>query len=186
MILEHKSYKDKDFYEQILKYLVVIRELILRQTGQTKPITRALFYHGRQPLRLKKTLQEEDFKEFFQEIPLETRESMLSFKLRVIDTKDERIRRVVKNKSSKIWGVIKLFDEIWEIKEPDSEKVEEIVRDYFGEILRGKTRREREDLVIGIVEYLTDKAGIKREGMGEGKEEACRRGSLKKRRRYEI
>ncbi|MCZ0931789.1 MAG: Rpn family recombination-promoting nuclease/putative transposase [Oligoflexia bacterium] len=161
MILEHKSYNDKDFYEQMLKYLYLIRELIIRQTGRAKPVIPAMFFHGKQPLKLKKTLQEEDFKDFLFKIPVETRKSMLNFELKVINTKDPKIRKVVKNKRSKIWGVIKLLDEIWDIKEPSAEKVKTIVRDYFGEILKGKKKREAEEIVIGIVEYLRDTTGLK-------------------------
>ena len=161
MILDHKSYNDKDFYEQMLKYIYLIRELIVKQTGRAKPIIPALFSHGKQPFKLKKSLQEEDFKDFFSKIPVEIRESMLNFKLKVIDTKDPKIRKIVKNKGSKIWGVIKLLDEVWDIKEPSAEKVQAIIRDYFGEILKGKTKREEEEIVIGIVEYLRDTTGLK-------------------------
>ena len=161
MILEHKSYNDKDFYEQMLKYLYLIRELIVRQTGRAKPIIPTLFFHGKMPLKLKNSLQEEDFKEFFSKIPVETRESMLNFKMKVINTKDPKIRKIVKNKGSKIWGVIRLLDEIWDIKKPSAEKVKIIVRDYFGEILKNKKKREVEEIVIGIVEYLRDTTGLK-------------------------
>ena len=43
MILDHKSYNDKAFLDQMLKYLYLFRELIIKQTGRAKPIIPALF-----------------------------------------------------------------------------------------------------------------------------------------------
>ena len=179
-ILEHKSYNDKDFHEQMLKYLILIRELIVRQTGQAKPIIPALFYHGKQPMKWKKSLQEENFKDFFSEIPVETRKNMLNYELKIINTKDPKIRKIFKDKRSKIWGVIKLLDEVWDIKEPSAEKVKTIIRDYFGDILKGKTKREVDEIVIGIVEYLRDAAGLKLKEWQKAEQGLIEEGILKK------
>ena len=178
MILEHKSYNDKDFYEQMLKYLYLIRELIVKQIGRAKPIIPAMFHHGKQPLKLKKSLQEEDFKDFFSKIPVDIRESMLNFKLKVISTKDPKIRKIVKNKGSKIWGVIKLLDEIWDIKNPSAKKVKIIVRDYFGEILKGKNKREEQEIVVGLLEYLRDTTGLKLKEWEKAEQELKKEGIL--------
>ena len=180
MILEHKSYNDKNSHEQMLKYLISIRELIISQVGRSKPIIPAYFYHGKQPLKLEKSLQKQDFKKFFDKIPLETRKSMLNFEMKVIDTKAPRIRKIVKDKKSKIWGVIKLLDEIWEIKQPSSEKVKTIIRDYFGEILKGKTKTKVDELVFGIVEYLTDTTGLKLREWEKAEKSLAEQGILKK------
>ncbi len=179
MILEHKSYNDKNFYEQMLKYLYLIRELIIKQTGRAKPVIPAMFFHGKQSLKLRKTLQEEDFKSFFSQIPVETKKSMLNFELKVINTKAPKIRKVMKNKGSKIWGVIKLLDEIWDIKEPSAKKVKAIVRDYFGEILKGKTEREEKEMVVGLLEYLKDTTGLKLKEWEKAEEELKKEGLLK-------
>ena len=180
IILEHKSYNDKSFHEQMLSYLILIRELIISQTGQAKPIIPVLFYHGRQTLKLKESLQEEDFKGFFSKIPLETRKNMLNYELKIIDTKDSRIRKIVKSKKSKIWGVIKLLDEVWTLKEPSSEKVRTIVRDYFGEILKGKTKRKVNELVVGILGYLRDTTGLKLREWKRAEQSLIEEGLLKK------
>ncbi|MDE0091993.1 MAG: Rpn family recombination-promoting nuclease/putative transposase, partial [Oligoflexia bacterium] len=82
MILEHKSHNDKQTYDQMLKYLYLFRELILKQTGRAKPIIPALFFHGKQAIKLKNSLLEEDFKNVFSKIPIETRKSMLNFELK--------------------------------------------------------------------------------------------------------
>ena len=179
MILEHKSYNDKDSYEQMLKYIFLIREHIVKQTGRAKPIIPALFSHGKKALKLKKSLQEEDFKDFLSKIPIETRQSMLNFKLKVIDTKEPKIGKIVESKGSKIWGVIKLLDEIWDIKEPSAEKVKSIVKDYFGEILKGKTKREVEEIIVGLTEYLRDTTGLKLEEWEKAERELKQEGILK-------
>ena len=179
MILEHKSYNDKNSHEQMLKYLYLIRELILNLTGRVKPIIPAMFYHGKQPLKLKNSLQEENFKDFFNKIPVKTRKSMLNYELRIINTKDPKIREIVKNKGSKIWGVIKLFDEIWSIKEPSAEKIKIIVKEYFGDILKGKSKREQEEIVVGLLEYLRDTTGLKLEEWDKAERELKKEGILK-------
>ncbi|MCZ0932916.1 MAG: hypothetical protein OXJ52_07180 [Oligoflexia bacterium] len=112
-------------------------------------------------MKWKKSLQEEDFKDFFSKIPVEIRGNMLNFKLKIIDTKAPKIRKIFKDKRSKVWGIIKLLDEVWDIKEPSSEKVRAIIRDYFGNMLRRKTKREVNEIVFGIVEYLRDTTGLK-------------------------
>ena len=180
MILDHKSYNDKAFLDQMLKYLYLFRELIIKQTGRAKPIIPALFYHGKQPLKLKKSLQEEDFKDLLKKIPVEIRKSMLNFELKVISTKDPKIRKLIKNKGSKIWGVIKLLDEIWDIKKPSAKKVKIIIRDYFGDILKGKTKKEAEEIVMGVEEYLRDTTGLKSEEWEKAKQELIKEGAIKK------
>ena len=129
---------------------------------------------------MKKSLQEEDFKDFLKKIPVEIRKSMLNFELKVINTKDPKIRKLIKNKGSKIWGVIKLLDEIWDIKKPSAEKVKIIIRDYFGDILNGKTKKEAEEIVMGIEEYLRDTTGLKSEEWEKAKQELIKEGTIKK------
>ena len=98
----------------------------------------------------------------------------------VINTKDPKIRKIVKSKKSKIWGVLKLLDEIWDIKEPSSEKVKIIIRDYFGDILKGKRKTEANELVIGIVEYLRDVTGLKLKEWEKAEKSLIEVGVLKK------
>ena len=105
---------------------------------------------------------------------------MLNYELKIINTKDLKIRKIVKDKRSKIWGVIKLLDEVWDIKEPSAEKVKTIVRDYFGDILKGKTTREVNEIVIGIVEYLKDVTGLKLKEWQKAEQGLIEEGILKK------
>ena len=84
---------------------------------------------------------------FFDKIPIETRKDMLNFNVRIINTKDPNVRKFFKSKGSECWGFIRLLDEIWDIKNPDTEKIRLIIRDYFGELLKGATKKEsRESL----------------------------------------
>ena len=179
-ILEHKSYHDKGFFEQALKYQILIRGYSINQKGYAQPVILVLFYHGKQPLRWKKSLQEEDFKDFLPKIPVEMRKNMLNFEVKIINTKDPKIRKIIKDKRSKIWGVIKLLDEIWDIREPSAEKVKIIVRDYFFDILKDKTKTEVDELVIGIVEYLRDTTGLKLKEWKKAEKSLIEEGVLKK------
>ena len=50
---------------QILDYQVLGRKQSIQQIGYAQPIISSLFYHGEQPLKWKRSLQEEDFGSFF-------------------------------------------------------------------------------------------------------------------------
>ena len=180
VILEHKSYHDKYLFEQGLKYQILIRDHSIKQKGRPLPIILALFYHGKYPLKWKKSLQEDNFKDFFDKIPMETRRSMLNYELKIINTKDPKIRKIVRGKKSKIWGVIKLLDEIWGLKQPSSRKIKTIVRDYFGDILKGKTKKEADEILIGLAAYLRDSAGLKLKEWEKAEQELIEEGLLKK------
>ena len=104
---------------------------------------------------------------------------MLNFKPRIINTKDPEIRKFIKNKGSKIWGVIKLLDEIWDIKKPSVKKIKSIVKDYFEDILKDKTKREEKEIIVGLAEYLKDTTGLKKEIWEKAEEELKAEGHLK-------
>ena len=183
IILEHKSYYDKGFYEQGLKYHILIRDYSIKQTGRTQLTNLCLFYHGKQHKRWKKSLQEDDFKDckdFLPKIPFEVKEGMLDFKVKVINTKDSEIRKIIKNKGTKIWGVLKLLDEVWSIKNPSAKKVKIIIKSDFADILKGKKKTEVDNIVAGIVEYLTDATGLKEKEWERAKKELIEEGILKK------
>ncbi len=59
ILLEHKSHYDKYLFEQQLDYQILVRKHTIRQKGYPQPIMPALFYQGKQPLKWKKSLQEE-------------------------------------------------------------------------------------------------------------------------------
>ena len=163
ILLEHKSHYDKGLFEQVLDYLILLRKWIIGQTGHPELIIPVLFWHGKGAMKWKDSLQKEDFKDFFNKIPVETRKDMLNFNIRVINTKDPKVRKFFKNKGSECWGFIKLLDEIWDIKDPDIERVRDIVKTDFGEELKEATEEEEEELVLSLISYLQSAGSLRKE-----------------------
>ena len=160
ILLEHKSSYDKNFFDQLLDYQFLLRKLLIQQTGQAQPIIPVLFYHGKEPFKWKKSLQEEDFKSFFSKIPLESRKSMLNYEPKVINTKDPKIRKAYRDKEFTSHGVIQLLDKIWSLKtEFTVLKIIEIF-DGFKELLKGLDEQNRKTIVLRIVEYLKDNTDL--------------------------
>ena len=156
ILLEHKSYYDKNMSSQILDYQVLGRKQSIQQIGYAQPIISSLFYHGEQPLKWKKSLQEEDFGPFFPKIPLETRKDMLNYGLRIINTKDSKIQKVLKGGRFKGYSVMKLLSEIWSLKKkPTPLKISEAYAE-FEEILKDLKGKERKTVELRILEYLKD------------------------------
>jgi len=183
VITEHKSYQDKDYYNQMLRYIISKREFTLLETGREKPIIAVLFYHGKELLKLKKSLQEESFKDFFDKIPLQTRKSMLNFSPKILDTGSKRASEIIDAKESKIWGLIKLFRDIWYIDNPSSEKIKSLLGDDLGVIIKSKSvsgKRRSERIVSGVAEYLKDKAGLNLDEWEKAERELVEEGVLTK------
>ena len=162
ILLEHKAYYDKGLFEQVLDYLILLRKWIIGQTGHPELIIPVLFWHGKGAMKWKDSLQEEDFKDFFNKIPVETRKDMLNFNIRIINTKDPKVRKFFKNKGSECWGFIKLLDEIWDIKDPDIERVRYIIKTYFGKELKGATEEEETELILSVIRYLQSAGGLRK------------------------
>ena len=160
ILLEHKAYYDKGLFEQVLDYLILLRKWTIGQTGHPELIIPVLFYHGKGAMKWKDSLQKEDFKDFFKKIPVETRKDMLNFNIRVINTKDPKVRKFFKG--SECWGFIKLLDEIWDIKDPDRERVRKIIKDYFGKELKEATEEEETELVLSLIRYLKSAGGLRK------------------------
>ena len=160
ILLEHKSHYDKNTYGQLLDYQVLGRKQSIQQKGYPEPIVSLLFYHGEQPLKWKKSLQEEDFGSFFSKIPLETRKDMLNYGLRIINTKDPKIQKALKGGKFKGYSVVKLLSEIWSLKKkPTVSKISEAYAD-FEEILKGLKGKERKTVELRILEYLKDNTNL--------------------------
>ena len=157
ILLEHKSHYDKNLFSQLLNYQVLGRKHSIQQTGYPQPIISVLFYHGEQPLKWKKSLQEEDFGPFFSKIPVESRKDMLNYGLRIINTKDPKIRQAVKGGKFKGYSVIKLLSEIWSLKKKKPTVFQ--INESFAEceeVLKGLKGKERRTVELRILEYLRD------------------------------
>ena len=157
IILEHKSHYDKNMSSQFLDYQVLGRKHSIQQVGYPQPIIPVLFYHGEQPLKWKKTLQEEDFGPFFSKIPVESRRDMLNYGLRIINTQDPKIRKAVKGGRFKGYSVIKLLSEIWSLKKkkPTASQINEAFAECE-EVLKGLKGEARRTVELRILEYLRD------------------------------
>ena len=160
ILLEHKSSYDKNFFDQLLNYQVLLRKLLIQQIGCAQPIIPVLFYHGKEPLKWKKSLQEEDFKSFFSKIPIESRKNMLNYEPKVINTKDLKIRKAYKGREFKGHGVIKLLDEIWSLKKNITPL--KVIEAYAGfeEVLKGLKGQARKTAELRILEYLNDNTDL--------------------------
>ena len=140
----------------------MIRKALIQQKGSPRPVLAVLFYHGKAPLKWKNSLLEEDFQDFFDKIPLETRQNMLNYGLRIINTQDPKIQKACKDKDFKGRGVIRLLSEIWDIKETSFSKVTEILSG-FRDIMKDLKGERRKDLILQIREYLFDNTELKEE-----------------------
>ena len=163
ILCEHKSHYDKGLFWQVLDYIILLRNWTIKQTGHAPLIIPVLFYHGAKSISWSNSLQEDDFKGFFNKIPIKSRRSMLNYGLRTINTKDLKVREWFKRNAKECWGFIRLLDEIWDIKNPDEEKVRSIIKDYFGEELRGATREEEKELAISVISYLHSAGTLRKE-----------------------
>ena len=159
---------------------MLLRKLLIQQTGQAHPIIPVLFYHGKEPLKWQKSLQEEDFKTFFSKIPLESRKSMLNYKPKIINTKDSKIQKSYRDKEFKSQGVIKLLDKIWSLKRDITLlKIIEIYSE-FEKLLKGLNEQDRKTIVLRIFEYLKDNTGVSLEIWEQIEEKLIEKGLLTK------
>ena len=156
ILLEHKSFYDKNTFSQLLDYQVLGRKQSIQQNGYPYLIITVLFYHGEQPLKWKKSLQEEDFGSFFSRIPVESRKSMLNYEPKIISTKDPKIQQALKGGKFKGYSIIKLLSEIWSLKKkPTSLKIRDAYAE-FEEILQDLKGEARKTVELRILEYLRD------------------------------
>ena len=144
----------------MLNYQVLLRKLLIQQIGYAQPIIPVLFYHGKEPLKWKKSLQEEDFKSFFSKIPIESRKNMLNYEPKIINTQDSKIRKAYKSKEFKGYGVIKLLDEIWSLKKNITSS--KVIEAYAGfeDVLKELKGQARKTAELRILEYLNDNTDL--------------------------
>ena len=160
ILLEHKSFYDEKLFNQLLAYQFAMRKHIIKQVGYPQPIIPIVFYHGREPFKWKKTLQEEDFKEFFSKIPVESRKSMLNYKPKIINTHNPEVQKIYKDKKLRGYGVIKLLSDIWSIRsKPTALKIKD-VRVEFEDMLRGATEEERKEIKLRFSGYVEENAKL--------------------------
>ncbi len=156
ILLEHKSHYDKNLFNQLLDYQVLVRKHSIQQKGYPQPVISVLFYHGEQPLQWKNSLQEEDFESFFSKIPVESRKNMLNYEPKIINTQDPKIRQAFKGRKFKGHSVVKLLSEIWSLKKKPTPLKIKTAYAEFEEILKSLKGQARKTVELRILEYLRD------------------------------
>ena len=186
ILLEHKSYYDKGFYNTMLRYLFAMREFLFQQTGKIHPIIPVLFYHGKEPFKRKKSLQEDDFKDFFTKMSRETSESMLNYKPKIINTHDPKLIKIYQEKGFKSTGVIKLLTDIWRLKKNNTISSEQII-DIYNEnkkLLENLEKEEKKRVILTIHEYIKAHAKVMEQTWKEVEEQLIKQGLLTKGVKY--
>ena len=148
ILLEHKSHYDSGLFNQLLTYQFMLYCQISKESGPPCPIIPVVFYHGKKPWKWPKTFQEDIYKGFLRKIPLQSREHMLNYKIKLLDTHDPKIEKAIKDKSFKSRGALYLLKNIWGIKLSKRE-LKETAR------LFGGFSAQRQDLIANASGYLS-------------------------------
>ena len=82
---------------------------------------------------------------------------MLNYGIKILDVKSPTVRGACKNLRSR--SVIQLLSEIWSLKNPNPEKIKSIFVGFKG-LLKEASGQRRGDMVLKILEYLTDNTGL--------------------------
>ncbi len=168
LLLEHKSAYDKGMFKQVLSYQALLYERKFENITAVIPI---LFYHGKTAYKWPVSFQKGFFGRFFNEIPPAFRKSMLDFKLKVVDTKDPKVRKAFKDPRIKSRGILALLAKIWFIKNSPAElsAVVEAFSEFSG---------KREDLLLSVVSYLKTAGGVSAQLWKQVEKRAVERGLL--------
>ena len=76
--------------------------------------------------------------------------------------------------------MLRLLDEVWEMKEPQAEKVQSLIKEDFAKILKTKTKKQASEILIALIEYLRDNTGLKLKEWEKAEENLIKEGILKK------
>ena len=174
ILLEHKSTYDPHLFTQLLNYQTFIHEQTIQGTKQASPVIPVLFYHGRVPWKWKLSFQETFFEDFLPEIPVLSQESMLNYKLRLLDVNDPKVERVFQNPEFKSRGALYLLRKIWSLKAELSEveKVIKLLKDFEG---------NQNGLIVSAADYLLRAVpGMNRELWETAEKRAMVQGLLQK------
>ena len=160
-----------------------MRDLSKKQNKQASPVLPVVFSHGTKPFKLAPSLQENDFGKSLPKIPRKIRADMLNYTVRVIDVHHPEVKKLFTDKGSIVGGVLRLFYEIWGLKSPSLKKVKSILKDDFQRLFKEMTPKEADDVILGLGEYLIDKASLNatvwKKALKELKEEKILKGGRK-------
>ena len=143
IIFEHKSYRDKNIYFQLLKYMYMMWEQDYREGKELRVIIPLVFYHGRGKWRLKR-----GFNSIFK-VKDEIRKYLLNYEYLLFDTnewdlEDEK-NRGIRNNVMLMSGLLLMKS----VFSKDYEGVERVVD------LWSKMGFKDEKLIITFLYYIT-------------------------------
>ena len=172
ILLEHKSYYNKDLFKQILDYQnSIYQEDKSRDVLAALPI---LFYHGEKSYHWKTSFKEGYFGKDLSKIPVFVRENMINYNLIVFDTNNPKISRFFKDKKIKTRGALSALQNIWSLKK----SVPEILELFA--LFSGFPEKQKKNLLIGLSNYLNKARGISFDLLKKVEKRAIKEGILKK------
>ena len=121
------------------------------------PIIPVVFYHGKQPWRWEKSFQEAFWpqaggkKGKKSKTSLLGRESMLEYRVRVLDVQDPGLRGVFEDKRVKSRGAFLLFKKAWGLKRMGEVELKGLVSLFWGVSSSGV---KRDQLLLSVVHYM--------------------------------
>ena len=131
----------------MLSYQTFIIGKTFLETGSATPVIPVVFYHGKQPWKWKKTFQEGFWGASFAEIPVSVQKDMLNYGLRLLDTHEARMEKVLQDKSFKSRGFLNVLKEVWNLK-ADETLLNETIS------LFDNWSGDRDDLILSLGDYL--------------------------------
>ena len=147
ILLEHKASYNVKVFEQLFRYQYLLIGQSLSEGKPLVPIIPVVFYHGKKPWEWKLSFQEALGSQAFLSLPLSFRESMLNFKIRLLDIQDKKWEWVFKNSHFQSRGVLYLLREVWS-GQLNFKKVFSL----FKEML--ERQRDTEGIILNILKYL--------------------------------
>ncbi len=172
-IWEHKAWLSKKVFKQMLLY----QTILYSEPDQVLTVIPILFNHGKKPWKWKKSFQEVYLGEFFSKIPVSFRRSVLNYELRLLDTRDERVRRIFKDKRFKSGRVLHLLSKIWDVKRGLKDELSAELKEILLALFKVFSGDEKKLTAVG--QYLMS-AGVNAKEYKELLKEAINTGSLTK------
>ena len=174
LLLEHKSQYSRGLFYQMLAYQFFIIGKNFQEGEDVGPVIPVLFYHGKEPWKGKKSFQEGFFGEFFAKTPVSMRKNMLNYELKLLDTHNPKVERVLKDKSFKSRGFLNVLKEVWLLKAE-----EDVLKEAV--FLFDNWPGDKDDLLLSLGDYFwATVPGMTEELWKKVENEACKKGIFSK------
>ena len=147
LLLEHKSQFSRKIFLQILKYMIGVINKSFEETGEAWPVYSFVLYHGEIPYKWGNSLKKGLWGRILGKIPSSLRKGMLDCEIRVLDIRDVKVRRAIRDKNFKSRGFLNMLREVWSFR-PHAEELKKalaLFKNWPG---------DREDLALSAGEYL--------------------------------